>query len=89
MCGYEFEIPFDKNNVIYIGVNKPTVVINSNKFIDFKRNGVIFNNVIMDENYKKVLRSNINCRISANKYHIVGLNEDGIVVAVSIITWSI
>jgi len=46
LYGERFEIPVAKNNTLYIGINKPTIVFESNKtYYDYEENDVFFKNV--------------------------------------------
>ena len=50
LYGDKFEIPFGKKNISYIGINKPLVIIDKNKFSEeFEEKGISFKNVEFEE----------------------------------------
>lgn len=56
LCGDRFTIPLDKNGIRYIGVNKPTVIIDSNEAVDFNKKNIFFENVIFNDEYLSALK---------------------------------
>lgn len=58
LCGDRFTIPVNKNNIKYVGINKPTVVINSKKEIVWSERKIEFVNIEFDEEYKKFTSKN-------------------------------
>lgn len=55
LYGDKFEIPFGRKNVQYIGINKPIVIIDKNKYAnDFEEAGITFSNVIFEEGALKI-----------------------------------
>ena len=55
LCGERFEIPLEKSGIAYIGVNKPTVVINSKNEVDWSSKGISLGGVKYDERYQAVI----------------------------------
>ncbi|MGN1305868.1 MAG: hypothetical protein ACI4YB_12655 [Oscillospiraceae bacterium] len=51
LCGDRFNIPLDRKGISYIGVNEPTVVIDSDESVDFKAKNIDFQNTKFDEEY--------------------------------------
>lgn len=58
MCGEQFTIPLEQENIEYIGVNKVIARINSGNLIDFKERKIKFVNMKFDEKYKKTVEEN-------------------------------
>lgn len=59
LCGNKFTIPLNKENIIYVGVNNPTVVIKSETFVDFSKKNVLFKGVYYNDEYQKVIQNGI------------------------------
>lgn len=55
LCGEKFSVPLGKEGIRYVGINNPVVVISSKEKIDFKKKGIIFENIRFDEKYQKIL----------------------------------
>ena len=55
LCGKRFEIPLEKSGISYIGVNKPTVVINSKSVVDWKSKDISLDSVKYNEKYQAVI----------------------------------
>lgn len=55
LCGESFEIPLNRENVKYIGINKPIAVISSENEVDFKAKNIVLENIRFDEKYLKVV----------------------------------
>ena len=55
LCGKRFEIPLEKSGITYIGVNNPTVVINSKSVVDWKSKDISLDSVKYDEKYQAVI----------------------------------
>lgn len=51
LCGNRFFIPLEKRGITYIGINNPTVVIDSKVELDLSAECIFFNNVSFDEKY--------------------------------------
>lgn len=51
LCGDRFIIPLDREGISYIGVNEPTVVIDSAESVDFKAKNIDFQNTKFNEEY--------------------------------------
>ena len=45
LCGTSFSIPLGRENMTYIGINQPTVVIHSRTVVDFEQKNIHFQNV--------------------------------------------
>ena len=54
LCGEKFSIPLGKSGISYIGVNNPTVVINSKSVVDWSAKGITLNGVKYDEKYQAI-----------------------------------
>ena len=52
LCGERFFIPLEKSGVTYIGVNNPTVVIDSKVEVDWNKKGITLEKVTYDDKYK-------------------------------------
>lgn len=57
LCGERFSIPLGKLGITYIGVNNPTVVINSKTLVDWSKKNITLNGVKYDEKYQAVVDS--------------------------------
>ena len=50
LYGEKFEIPFERKNINYIGINNPLVIIDKTKYVDdFDEAGIKFKNVTFEE----------------------------------------
>lgn len=74
LCGERFSIPLSKTNMQYIGINKPTVIINSTEEIDFTSKMIEFNDCVFDEKYQMLLNSSNNAASESVVYS--GLIDD-------------
>lgn len=54
LCGEKFSIPLGKSGISYIGVNNPTVVINSKSVVDWSAKGISLDGVKYDEKYQAI-----------------------------------
>ena len=82
LCGERFSIPLSKKGVKYVGINNPTVVIDSKVEVDWESKNISISNVQFDEKYQEVLnrkdyfieslREMVNKKINTSKY---GLTE--------------
>lgn len=57
LCGDRFSIPLSKKGVSYIGVNIPTVYIDSKVEVNWAEKDISLLNVKYDENYQKIVDS--------------------------------
>lgn len=57
LCGNRFSIPLAKKGITYIGINKPTVVVDSKVEVDWVEVNISIENVTYDEKYQKVIES--------------------------------
>lgn len=55
LCGTNLNINVKKENVTYIGINKPIVNIESKEVVDFNAKKIIFDDVILCDSYMKLL----------------------------------
>ena len=64
LFGEKFFIPIEKNNICYIGVNNPTIRIDSKKLIDFESKNISFKNINFEEKCQKIIeeKSEENCK---------------------------
>lgn len=62
LCGDVFQIPLRKENISYIGVNKPKITISSNQDIDFSKLNISFKNIELNNvnNVRIVTQENKN-----------------------------
>lgn len=59
LCGEKFSIPLAKEGVSYIGINQPTVIIDSKVEVDWVKKNISMENVVFDWKYQIVVeRSN-------------------------------
>lgn len=74
LCGRQFIIPLNKENVTYIGVNNPIAIINSEVFVDFSKRNILLKNVIYNEKYQNIIKNNsvkkekVKTEVSAAQY---------------------
>lgn len=61
LCGEKFNIPINKNNMVYIGINKPIIYIASKEYIDFDKRDIHIVGCEFDDKYKEVLNENNIC----------------------------
>lgn len=57
LCGKQFVILLDKENIKYIGINHPIIIIKSNQIIDFEAKKIFMENVKYDDEYSKLLNN--------------------------------
>ena len=57
LCGSRFSIPLAKKGISYVGINKPTVVIDSKVEVDWQAIDISVENVVYDDKYQKVIES--------------------------------
>lgn len=55
LCGDKFSIPLSKNNMKYIGINNPIVVINSKEIINFDEKKIGLIDIQYDDEYQAIL----------------------------------
>ena len=55
LCGDRFSIPLSKSGVSYIGINNPTVVIDSKVAVDWNDKKISIEGVTFDEKYQKIV----------------------------------
>ena len=55
LCVESFVIPLVVDNVKYIGIANPTAVIRSSTLVNFKDSNIVFQNIIFDDAYMKIL----------------------------------
>ena len=58
LCGERFSIPLSKSGVQYIGVNNPTVVVDSKVLVDWEKKGISLEGVVFDDKYQKIVNEN-------------------------------
>lgn len=54
LCSERFTIPLSKENMMYIGIQSPTVIIKSKTPVDFVVRKISFQNIVFDEEYRKL-----------------------------------
>lgn len=55
LCGNRFSIPLAKEGISYIGINEPTVVIDSKEEVNWNEKNISVENVVFDSKYQEVL----------------------------------
>ncbi len=55
LCGKRFSIPLSKSGVQYIGINDPTVVVDSKVVVDWDKKGISLEGVVFDEKYQAII----------------------------------
>lgn len=58
LCAESFVIPLVVENVTYIGIASPTVVIRSSTPVEFAESNIVFRNVKFDDEYVKICEEN-------------------------------
>lgn len=58
LCGGPFEIPIDRCNITYIGINEPTIVVPSDIAINWREKGIAIKNCVFDKNYQIIANVN-------------------------------
>lgn len=59
LCGKQFVIPLNKENIKYIGINTPIVVINSETFVDFSKKNILLKGIIYNKEYQDIIQNNV------------------------------
>lgn len=57
LCGKQFVIPLNEENVTYFGVNNPTVIIKSKTVVDFSKKNILLKGVCYDDEYRSIVSS--------------------------------
>ncbi len=57
LCGKRFSIPLSKSGIRYIGINNPTVVVDSKVLVDWEEKGISLEGVVFDDKYQAVMDS--------------------------------
>ncbi len=70
LCGEKFSVSLTKENISYIGINRPTVILAFHSDIDFDKKNITFNNVHFTSENK--------IRIVARKSHHITMDTDKI-----------
>lgn len=68
LCGKKFSIPLSKKGITYIGINNPTVAIDSKEEVDWKEKNISLRNVNYDINYQKLLEESNNRHRNSNSF---------------------
>ena len=55
LCGERFSIPLSKSGVQYIGINNPTVVVDSKVLVDWEEKRIVLEGVAFDDKYQAVI----------------------------------
>lgn len=55
LCGERFSIPLSKSGVQYIGINNPTVVVDSKVLADWEEKGISLEGVVFDDKYQAAI----------------------------------
>lgn len=55
LCGEKFSIPLAKEGVSYIGINQPTVIIDSKVEVDWVKKNISVENVVLDQKYQSIV----------------------------------
>jgi len=59
LCGRQFTIPLDKQNITYVGINTPIVVIKSETFVDFSKKNILLKGISYNKEYQDIIRNNV------------------------------
>ncbi len=59
LCGEKFYIPLFKNEVTYVGINNPVVIIDSTVIDDWNKKNITLKGVIFDEDYQNIVDNNL------------------------------
>lgn len=54
LCGDKFSIPLKKQGITYIGINNPTIIINSKEVVTWEDKNITLIDVVYDEKYKEL-----------------------------------
>jgi hypothetical protein len=76
LCGEKFSIPLAKEGVSYIGINQPTVVIDSKVEVNWAKKNISVENVMFDQKYQEVVDNANKEREKASKKSIIGDYSD-------------
>ena len=76
LCGEKFSIPLAKEGVNYIGINQPTVVIDSKVEVDWVKKNISVENVVLDQKYQEVVDNANKEREKENVKSIIGDYSD-------------
>ncbi|MGP1567664.1 MAG: hypothetical protein ACTTHM_03000 [Peptoanaerobacter stomatis] len=76
LCGEKFSIPLAKEGVSYIGINQPTVVIDSKVEVNWAKKNISVENVMFDQKYQEVMDNANKEREKASKESIIGDYSD-------------
>lgn len=76
LCGEKFSIPLAKEGVSYIGINQPTVVIDSKVEVDWVRKNISVENVVLDQKYQSIVDNAKKAREKEGKKTINGDYSD-------------
>ena len=76
LCGEKFSIPLAKEGVSYIGINQPTVVIDSKVEVNWAKKNISVENVMFDQKYQEVMDNANKEREKASKESIIGNYSD-------------
>lgn len=75
LFGKSFFIPLEKEGISYIGINQPTVVINSDELIDWTGKNILLRNIVFDSKYQVIIdRTNYELEILSyleNNYKLI------------------
>lgn len=58
LCDNEFTIPLNKENITYIGINNPIVVINSETLVDFSKKNILLKEISYNKEYENIIQNN-------------------------------
>ena len=84
LCGEKFSIPLAKEGISYIGINQPTVVIDSKVEVDWAKKNISIENVVFNKRYL-IMRDNVNKKKEESNIKSVIKYPDKIYVGASFI----
>lgn len=67
LCGERFSIPLSKSGVQYIGINNPTVVVDSKVLVDWDKKKISLEGIVFDDKYQKIVNENFQEFIAEEK----------------------
>lgn len=55
LCGEIFEISLSQKSILYVGINKPIVVIPAQEAVEFEKFGIQFKGIMFEAEYQKIM----------------------------------
>lgn len=70
LCGDKFSIPLGVSDITYIGVNSPTIVVNSDVLVDWSKKKIVLENIVFDDEYQKAIKKQQEVYYAQKEYYI-------------------